>query len=388
MIQLNDSLPENPHYGKKAGVTNLSVLIVGGGPGGLALACALQKRRISYLLLERASTLGNTFCSMASNTTFGPWLNNVLPYTRAGWPIKLRRTQREEYAQYLTEYALVHDLSYRTSVEVLKIAKEGSIFRVQTNRGEFLAQTVVNATGYFSNPFTPEFAGASESAIPQIHAAQLLGPNTVRQLVGGNRGRVLVVGKRHTAGEIVQTLYRSGYEVCLSHRSPIQYAPSSFLEACISPLTYLLEQALVKLPGAPAPFTLESRMEGGVPRRLLEWGLVRCYPSITRFERERVVFEDQQEMQFDLVVYATGYRPALNHLDGLITFDADRGPDLKDMESSQVPRLFFLGLKGLRTFRSQFLRGLREDAVYLADRLANDWLTRPAGERQPAVTGA
>ncbi|GMU54080.1 MAG: hypothetical protein AMXMBFR33_32260 [Candidatus Xenobia bacterium] len=41
-----------------------------------------------------------------------------------------------------------------------------------------------------------------------------------------------------------------------------------------------------------------------------------------------------------------------------------------------MPGLYFLGLVDSRTFRSQFLRGLREDAIYLAEKLAGSMLER------------
>lgn len=352
----------------------MSVIIIGGGPAGLALASQLQDRAIEYTVLERAPFLGSTFRSMAANTTLSPWINTVLPGTRPSWRVALRPTEREEYAQYLTEYAIQRNLSYHTSVQVDQVAREPGQFRVLTNQGLFRSRVLVNATGYFSNPYVPEIEGASQSELPQIHACAYQDPDTVRRLLGGNRGRVLVVGHRTTAGEIVESLYRAGYEVCLSHRSPIRYALPDMLQACLSPFSYVLEESLVHLPGMRAPLSLESRMPGGVARQLLEWGLVRRFPAVARLKRREVVFQDGRDVPFDLVIYATGYRPALKHLAGLVSTDPDTGlPPLYGAESSEVPGLFFLGLQGLRTFRSQFLRGIREDAVYLADWLANYW---------------
>ncbi|MCE7870902.1 hypothetical protein DYH09_11045 [bacterium CPR1] len=353
----------------------MSVLIIGGGPAGLALAGQLQERAIEYTLLERAPFLGSTFRCMAANTCLSPWINTVLPGTRPSWRIALRPTEREEYAQYLTEYAIQRNLSYLTSVEVDRVTREPGQFRVSTSRGQFQSRVLVNATGYFSNPHIPELPRDSQCEIPQIHAAAYQDPDTVRRLLGSNRGRVLVVGHRLTAGEIIEGLYRSGYEVCLSHRSPIRYALPDMLQACVSPFSYILEESLVHLPGMKPPLSLESRMPGGVARQLIEWGLVRSFPAVVRLERRAVVFQDGQDVPFDLVIYATGYRPALKHLAGLISTDPETGlPPLYGAESRETPGLFFLGLQGLRTFRSQFLRGIREDAVYLADWLANYWL--------------
>ena len=50
--------------------------------------------------------------------------------------------------------------------------KADGLFRVQMARGDFFANAVVNATGYFSNPFIPSIAGASESKIPQLQVSE------------------------------------------------------------------------------------------------------------------------------------------------------------------------------------------------------------------------
>lgn len=351
----------------------MSVLIIGGGPAGLALAHQLQQRKIEYLLLEKASHLGNTFRTMASNTTLGPWLHNVLPTTSPSWRVAWRRTEREEYAQYLSEYAIQRNLEYVCSVDVERVLYEEGRFRVLTNQGRFSPRVVVNATGYFSHPYTPEFPGAAASLIPQLHAAAYKEPDTVRRLLGRNRGRVLVVGHRTTAGETIESLYRAGFEVCLSHRSPIRYAMPGMMESLLFPLTHWLEEMLVhNMPGWPTPPSLESRMSTGPARRLIEWGLVTCFPAIERFEGDEVRFVDGRSVAFDLVIYATGYRPALKHLQHLVRLDRSTGlPALFGMESQEARGLFFLGLAGLRSFRSQFLRGIREDAVHLAG-----WLER------------
>ncbi|MEW6282355.1 MAG: FAD-dependent oxidoreductase, partial [Candidatus Eremiobacterota bacterium] len=250
----------------------MQVLIIGGGPGGLALGFELGRRGVDYLILERAPWLGNTFRTMAANTTYGPWINNVLPCTRPSWNIALRRTNREEYAQYLSEYAIRNDLRYRTGIEVQGIQRGPDGFQVRTDQGEFRARSVVNATGYFSNPFRPVYPGAAESCIRQIHAAAFRDPDTVRCLVGRNRARVLLVGKRMTAGEVMQSLYRAGFLVWISHRSPIRYGPSSFMEACLSPFTFMLEKTLRHVPGLPEPRHMTYLMCGGEPRRLIESG--------------------------------------------------------------------------------------------------------------------
>lgn len=345
------------------------IIIIGGGPAGLSLACELKRRHIPSTILERAPQLGNTFRAMAANTSYGPWLNGLLVDSSVPWYDMLRRATRERYAQYLSDYAISHDLHYVPGVAVEKVVRTDDGFLVLTDQGSFPARYVVNATGYFSNPRLPDYPGARESRIPQLHASEYQEPDTIRKLLGRNRGKVLIVGKRLSAGEAMESLHKAGFKVALSHRSPIRYGPSVLIEACLSPLTFLWEEAWARIPGAYKPWNLDVKMRGGVQRHLIESGRVTCYPDIARFTEKTVVFLDGREEAFDVVLYATGYRPALRHLEGLVELTEGK-PRLDGMESADVPGLFFLGLIGLRSFRSQFLRGIREDSQELAELLA------------------
>ncbi len=357
----------------------MQVLIIGAGPGGLALAQQLKQRNIESLILEKSDRVGNTFYTMAANTTYGPWLNNQMPDGPVQWTRLLSRTRREQYAEYLATYALQHDLTFRTGVTVSQVRKHPAGFELVTDQGPFVSSLLVNATGYYSKPWVPEIPGAAQSGVPQIHSAQFKGVGTVRSLLGKNRGRVLVVGGRLSAGETMAALHYAGYQVSVSHGKPIDFFPPTAFEFCMAPLTQVMEGVRVRIPGTTTPWNLNVRMNGDDHRRLIESGQVPLVAEIERFEGETLVLKDGRQVNYDLVIYATGYRPALDHLADLVTFDPEtHRPPLNGFESTEAPGLFFLGLIGLRTFRSQFLRGLRDDSRVLAPILEKRLASLPA----------
>ncbi len=53
---------------------------------------------------------------------------------------------------------------------------------------------------------------------------------------------------------------------------------------------------------------------------------------------------------FDIALFATGFRPALEHFLPLLSLDDCGMPRLHGMESADVPGLYFLGLDKLRSF--------------------------------------
>ena len=352
-----------------------TVLILGAGPAGLSLARELSRRDISYLVLEKDAEVGSTFARMTASTTFGPWLNNTLPGSPVPWYRLLSRTTRQEYAAYLVDYARRHELQVATGVEVRSThRREDGCFLVRALDGRtFTAPYLVNATGYFSKPKVPEYPGSASCRVPSLHSSSYRDPDTVRVLAGKARPKVLIVGSRLSAGEILQELHESGCKVELSHRSRIETWPSPFMETVLSPLTYLWE-ATCRLFDLGRPGNLRPRLRRGRQLELLRSGQVRLHPDILRLDGDCVHFVDQACDQYDVILYATGYQAAVDHLAPMIT-----RPRVQDLESAEVPGCFFLGLIQGRTFRSEFLRGIREDAVYLGGVLASRVLDADSG---------
>lgn len=344
--------------------TSASVLIIGGGPAGLSISYELARRGIDSLILEAGPVAGASFAAFPRNIFFGPWINNLLPGSSVHWRWYLNRSTQPSYARYLQEYCRANHLPIRTGVKVVDVTRQGDQFRVETSAGVYEAPLVINATGYFSHPYIPQYPGAEETSIPQIHVAQYRDANTVRNLLGKSSGRVLVVGKRLSAGETMCELYHAGFHVTLAHRGKLLFGPSQFQEAIISPIVWVYERMAASLN---LKLNSYPRMAGGESRRLIKSGQVPTRPNIERFLEDRVRFQNGFEERFDLVIYATGYRAALDHLRGILGHEE---PELQGMESAREPGLFFLGLDGLRTFRSRFLRGIRRDSLALAEIVA------------------
>jgi putative flavoprotein involved in K+ transport len=358
---------------------NIKVLILGAGPAGLSLGREMASRAISYLILEKEDEVGSTFAKMTESTTFGPWLNNTLPGSPLPLAKLLSRTTRPGYAQYLREYARQHELRVLTGVRVVSVQNEGNEFLVESEDGEtFKSEILVNATGIFSRPHRPEYHGAHTSMIPSLHSAEYRSPETVEKLTGRKDAKVLIVGSGLSAGEILAELYESGCQVHLSHRGRIETWPSTLEETLLSPFSYLWENLSLRL-GLSRPSNLRPRLRRGRQWSLLTSGKVVTHPDILRMSPGQVTFVDRSADSFDLILYATGYRPALDHLAPLIS----RGsPWVSGLESAEIPNLFFLGLPGSRTFRSEFLRGIREDVVLLGAQIA-DRLSAPKLSPRP-----
>lgn len=340
------------------------ILILGAGPAGLTLAHELTCQGRACRVLEKGSRAGESFAHYPRKIWFGPWFNNTLPGTPVPWSWWPRRATQPDYAAYLEGYATQHLLPIEYGVTVDQVSRVGGRFLLQTSQGEWSCNVLVNATGYFSRPYQPQVPGLSESGIPYLHSRDYRDSADARALLGGRTGKVLVVGQGLSAGETMCDLVRDGFQVSLSHKGPLVIGPSVLTETLLSPFTWLRERLAVRFG-----WRLNSSppMAGGQSRELLSCGRVPTYPPILRVKDGELQFQDGRHERFDAVLFCTGYRYAAGHLGDLLGGEV---PRLKDgVECATVPGLFFLGLDQQRSFRSRFLRGLREDAEYLAERL-------------------
>jgi putative flavoprotein involved in K+ transport len=324
------------------------------------------------LILEKGAGPGESWRRMPANLKLvSPWKSNRLPGTPLNYLPANGEISRSTFFQYLQSYSQWHRLPLATGVAVFGVERlpENS-FRVRTSQGDYTSRFVVNATGCFSHPFVPVIPGAGASGIPQRHVADYHDSQQVRALLGHPAGRVLIVGKRLSAGQTMVELAGAGFEVELSCRFPIQFGAGPLTWWFLFRIFPWLEWLRLKTRGESAPGN-DVKMQGGRARELIARGTVKTHPPIQSFESDGVVFQDGTRAQFDLVIYATGFRPALEHLTPLaITLDQTSGlPQLRDLESISTTGLFFLGLDGARNFQSRFLRGIRNDARFLAGRI-------------------
>jgi hypothetical protein len=345
------------------------VLIIGAGPAGLSLGAELKDRGIEFLIVDKGN-VGDSWERMPPHLKLvSPWKCNWLAWAdRKRFKANAQLT-REELVDYLRDYATTRALPVAENCEVLSVEREREGFRVRTSRGWFQARIVACATGYFSNPVRPSIENTAVTSIPQMHYADYRGAEQLRSIIPP-KGLVLLVGKRLSAGQTMLELVDAGYRVAISHQSPINFGVNDWLWPLVyRAFSYAEALKLKVLSGAAG--TLDVRMPGGRAQELVRSGAVQTFPAISRFECDSVVFEDGRRLQPSLVFYATGFKPALQCIAQLdLPVCAETGvPLARNMESLTMPNLFFLGFEMLRNFQSRFLRGIRNDAIVLADQI-------------------
>ncbi|HET7807365.1 MAG TPA: NAD(P)/FAD-dependent oxidoreductase [Gaiellaceae bacterium] len=347
--------------------SSVEVAVVGAGQAGLALGYFLKQQGRRFVILERAGEVAPAWRERwESLTLFTPRRYSALPGLPFpgdpdGYPA------RDEVVAYLERYVQAFELPVQLDSDVTGL-DDG--FRLELAGGRTLAaKQVVVATGPFQSPYVP--APSERLDVFQTHAVGYRRPDDVPA------GTALVVGGGNTGFQIAKELSAT-HEVVLSVGSSQKPLPQRILGR---DLFWWLTKARI------LSTTVESRLGrklstrdtliGSSPRELERRYGVRSKPRLVDAEGRRVRFEDGSELEVDAVVWATGYRPDYSWIDLPVFGDDGRLRHRRGV--TDVPGLYFLGLTWQHTRGSALIGWVKQDAQFIAGRIAE-----LAGSRPPA----
>ncbi|MFF4271018.1 flavin-containing monooxygenase [Streptomyces sp. NPDC001536] len=378
-----------------ASSTARPVYVIGGGPGGLAVAYALRAQGIRAVVLEKSDRVGASwrrhYDRLHLHTT-----RRLSALPGLGMPRRFGRwVSRDDVVRYLEKYAEHHELEIVTGVEVSRVDRspDGTGWLLHATGGrELTGAAVVVATGYNHTPLVPDWPGLSSFTGELVHAADYRNPTPYA-------GRdVLVVGIGNTGAEIAVDLVEGGASrVRLSVRTAphivrrstagwaaqytgvlVRRLPVGLVDRLARPMAKLSVPDLSE-HGLPRPDTgLYTRVrEGAIPVQdvglidAVRKGKVEVVAAVDGFEKDEVLLTDGTRVTPDAVIAATGYTRSLEDLVGhLDVLDARGLPVVNGARTPQdAPGLFF---SGFVTPISGTFREVAIDAEKIAKVIAKD----------------
>ncbi|RAV28677.1 YpdA family putative bacillithiol disulfide reductase [Sinomicrobium soli] len=179
------------------------VLIVGGGPIGIACALEAKKKGLRYIVLEKGC-IANSLYNYPLNMTFFSTSEKLeiddIPF------ISIKsKPQRAEALEYYRRIVTSNDLDIRLFEIVSDIRKEDNMFTVTSPKEVYRAHHVIMATGFYD---IPNRMGVPGEDLPKV-AHYYKDPH----YYAGQR--VIVVGASNSSVDAALEIYRKGGEVTM-----------------------------------------------------------------------------------------------------------------------------------------------------------------------------
>jgi len=189
-----------------------TIIIIGGGPIGLACALEAEKANLDYLILEKGC-LVNSLYNYPANMTFFSTSERLeiggIPFVSNN-----AKPTRPEALEYYRRVALSNQVNihlFETVIDVNRKATANSpagkekIYEVETSKDVYTADYIIIATGFYDIPYKLNVPGEDLPKVthyykdPHFYAFQ----------------KVIVVGANNSAVDAALETFRKGAEVTL-----------------------------------------------------------------------------------------------------------------------------------------------------------------------------
>jgi thioredoxin reductase (NADPH) len=306
------------------------IIIVGGGPIGLACAIEAKKAGLSHLIIEKGAFVNSlynypvnmTFFSTSERLEIGdiPFVSNNPKPTRS------------EALEYYRRAVVAYKLNMHLFEEVQAVNKVAEKFVVTTSKNEYIANKIILATGFYDIPFLLNVKGEDLPKVthyyqdPSFYAFQ----------------KVLVVGANNSAVDAALETWRKGAEV-----------------------TMVIRDATI---GSRVKYWVKPDIEN----RIMEGSIKAYFNSTVNEIREHEVIINTPagiiSAPNDFVIATTGYQPNLSFLEklGIGLADNDNRTPVYDAATHEtnIRGIYLAGVicGGMDT-HSLFIENSREHAV-------------------------
>jgi thioredoxin reductase (NADPH) len=182
----------------------LDILIIGGGPIGIACGLAAQKAGLSFQIVEKGCLVNSLYNYPSTMTFFSTSekleVDNIPFVTISNKPV------RAEALEYYRRVATSRALPINLFEEVTGVKKEeGQHYTITSSKATYKAKYVILATGFYDIPVTLGIPGEDLPKVrhyykdPHYYSMQ----------------KVVVVGSSNSAIDVALETYRKGADVTL-----------------------------------------------------------------------------------------------------------------------------------------------------------------------------
>lgn len=184
-------------------MTSYDLVIIGGGPIGLACALEAQKAKLNYVILEKGCLVNSLYHYPANMTFFST--SERLEIGNVPFVSNNNKPTRAESLEYYRRVAQSHSLNIQLFEEVLSVKKTKKGFTVTSSKERYSTSYVIIATGFYDIPYQLNIPGEERPKVthyykdPHFYAFQ----------------KVAVIGAQNSAVDAALETWRKGADVTM-----------------------------------------------------------------------------------------------------------------------------------------------------------------------------
>ena len=314
-------------------------IVIGAGQAGLSASYHLSRLGLGHVVLDADASPGGAWQHRWDSLTMRD-VHGVAALPDSRSPAGPDGQANAVVPDYFAEYERTHQLPVLRPVRVDAVRNEssgaGELLVTRSGDRTWLSRTVVNATGTWSRPFVPHYPGMENFAGEQLHTVDYPGPEHFRGrrtvVVGGGASAIQFLGE---LAPVTETLW-------VTRREPVWRSTDFTQDAGRAAVALVEERVRRGLPPASVVSVtgLALREQEREAERL---GAYRRRPMFSSVEPAGVRFDDGSAEPADVILWATGFRPAVAHLAPLHLRSALGGIALDGTTAVADPRIQLVG---------------------------------------------
>lgn len=332
-------------------VRRAGVVVIGAGQAGLSAGYHLSRRGFtsalaagdaerSFVMLDAGTAPGGAWLHRWESLTMAT-VNGIfdLPGFRQS-PPDPGTPARIAVPAYFAAFGEHMQLPILRPVQVLSVSPadddpDGELL-IESDAGTWTARAVINATGTWDNPTLPDYPGRESFAGRQLHTRDYA---SLKEFAGK---RVAVVGGGISAIQQLEEISRVAEVFWYTRREPV------FRDEPFTPdvgKDVVARVAADVQAGNPTgsvvsytgllwtPYALAAKERGALQRR----------PMFTAIEPDGIREADGSLTRVDAILWATGFKASLSHLDPLRLRNERDGIEAHGTVAAADPRVHLIG---------------------------------------------
>lgn len=317
----------------------VDVVVIGAGQAGLSGAYHLARAGIGHVVLDHSPGPGGAWQFRWPSLTYGKVHGmHALPGMELTGADPLRPSS-EVIGEYFAAYEERFGLRVRRPVDVTAV-RDGSDGRllVESATGDrWSARALINATGTWDRPFWPRYRGQETFRGRQLHTADYPGPAAFAG------ARVVVVGGGTSAVQHLLEISEVAAGTTWVTRRPPVFRDSRFGEAEGRAAVAMVEERVRRGLPPQSVVSVTGLALNDAVRAGLDSGVLERRPMFDRITPTGVGWADGRSVDADVILWATGFRAAVDHLAPLRLREPGGGIRLEGTRAVRDERIHLVG---------------------------------------------